>query len=220
MSESARQGPRHAVVIGRSAVAAAVAEALRGEGTEVVAVPETAALGAGDPGEAVDLVVFAPYTPGSVEARPVVDLSPAEWDRLAEEPVRDGLAAFQYAHPRLKAAGGRFVLAVPSVAIEGGSGLVPLATAAEALRALGKSAARRWARDGVSVHLLTPTVFALDPAAEALRGTDVDRSEAALGADSMSPEAVADVVLLLCSPRARHLTGSTFALDGGALMVP
>ncbi|NUP32055.1 MAG: hypothetical protein HOU01_10100, partial [Streptomycetaceae bacterium] len=94
MSESARQGPRHAVVIGRSAVAAAVAEALRGEGTEVVAVPDTAALGAGDPGDAVDLVVFAPFTPGSVEARPVVDLSPAEWDRLAEEPVRDGLAAF------------------------------------------------------------------------------------------------------------------------------
>ncbi|MGR7001211.1 SDR family oxidoreductase [Yinghuangia aomiensis] len=166
-------------------------------------------------------MVFAPCTPGSVEARPVVDLSPAEWDRPAEGPVRDGLAAFRHAHPRLKAAGGRFVL---DRAERGDRGRLRTGaaghTAAEALRALGKSAARRWARDGVSVHLLTPTVFALDPAAEALRGTDVDRSEAALGADSMSPEAVADVVLLLCSPRARHLTGSTFALDGGALMVP
>lgn len=226
VDDPGRRGPRSAVVVGESAVAGAVAAALRAAGTVV----GTAAAGDGvseavrgaglEPESGVELVVHAPYTSGSAVPRALVDLSPADWDRLAEAPVRDGLAALQGAHPLLAATRGRFVLVVPSVAIEGGAGVVPLATAAESLRALAKSAARRWARDGVTVHLLAPSVFALDPEAEALRGTDVDRSEAALDADAMSPEAVADVVLLLCEPGARHLTGSTFALDGGALMMP
>ncbi|MCF2533469.1 SDR family oxidoreductase [Yinghuangia soli] len=219
-----RSGPRGAVVVGPSDVAAAVVAALRAAGA-VVATAESGADLAGAAEQAglagqVDLVVHAPYTPGSTAPCAVADLAPEEWDRLAEEPVRHGLAALQGAYPLLRATGGSFVLVAPSVAIEGGAGLVPLATASESLRALAKSAARRWARDGIAVHLLAPTVFALDAEAEALRGTDVDRSEAALGADSMSAEAAADVVLLLCAPGARHLTGSTFALDGGALMLP
>lgn len=224
--EPGRHGPRTAVVVGPSDVAAAVADALRDAGARVATVQAGGDLAAAvrdaglDPEAGVDLVVHAPYTPGSAVPGALVDLSPQDWDRLAEEPVRHGLASLQGAYPLLAATRGRFVLVAPSVAIEGGAGVVALATASESLRALGKSAARRWARDGVSVHLLAPTVFALDAEAEALRGTDVDRSESALGEDAMSPQAVADVVLLLSGPGARHLTGSTFALDGGALMVP
>ncbi|MGW0657591.1 SDR family oxidoreductase [Streptodolium elevatio] len=224
--EPGRHGPRTAVVVGPSDVATAVVDTLRAAGAQVAVAEAGADLAAAvrdaglDVAAGVDLVVHAPYTPGSATPGAVVDLSPQDWDRLAEEPIRHGLTALQGAHPLLTPTGGRFVLVAPSVAIEGGAGLVPLATAAESLRALGKSAARRWARDGVTVHLLAPTVFALDAEAEGLRGTDVDRSESALGEDAMSPQAVADVVLLLCAPGARHLTGSTFALDGGALMVP
>ncbi|WP_436786697.1 SDR family oxidoreductase [Yinghuangia sp. YIM S10712] len=223
--------PPRAVVAGTSAVARAVASSLRAVGTTVVVAASGSGLGAAvrgtqapgrahSPDAGVDVVVYAPYTPGSARPRALVDLSPAEWDRLAEEPVRDGLAALQAAYPLLTASRGRFVLVAPSVAIEGGAGVVALATASEALRALAKSAARRWAADGVSVHLVAPSVFAMDPEAEALRGTDVDRCEAPLDAAAMTPEAVAEVVHLLCAPGARHLTGSTFALDGGALMMP
>ncbi|MDI2128116.1 SDR family oxidoreductase [Yinghuangia seranimata] len=225
-----RQGPGGALVVGGSDIARAVRDALRAAGTVVGEAASGGGLAAdaeaaGIAADGVELVVYAPYTPGSALPRAVVDMSAQEWDRLAEQPVRDGLAALQAAHPLLKAAAerrgeARFVLVAPSVAIEGGAGVVPLATAAESLRALAKSAARRWARDGVAVHLLAPTVFALDAEAEALRGSDVDRSEAALGAEAMSPEAVAEVVLLLCGPGARYLTGGTFPLDGGALMVP
>lgn len=218
-----RNGPRGAVVIGSSAVADAVTAALRAAGTTVATAEAGGDLAAAARAaglDTVDLVVHAPYTPGSTVPQAVVDLAPDEWDRMAEEPVRHGLAALQGAYPLLHPTGGRFVLVAPSVAIEGGAGVVPLATASESLRALAKSAARRWAREGVSVHLLAPSVFALDAEAEALRGTDVDRTEAALDASAMSPEAVADVVLLLCAPGARHLTGGTFALDGGALMMP
>lgn len=222
--------PRHAVVVGESEVARVLGASLRARGA-VVTAPASGAefaglagslreVGAEGPVPGVDLVVYAPYTPGSAVPRALVDLTPAAWDRLAEEPVRDGLAALRAAYPLLVAARGRFVLVVPSVAIEGGAGVVALATASEALRALAKSAARRWAAEGVSVHLVASSVFASSPEAAALRGTDVDRGESALGAGAMTPEAVAEVVLLLCGPGGRHLTGGTLVLDGGALMMP
>ncbi|UGQ14317.1 SDR family oxidoreductase [Yinghuangia sp. ASG 101] len=223
-------GLRRAVVVGTSAVARAVVAALRADGATVTTAASGAefaglavalrAGGADGPQPGADVVVHAPHTPGSAVPRALVDLTPDAWDRLAEEPVRDGLTALQAAYPLLAPARGRFVLVVPSVAIEGGAGVVASATASEALRALAKSAARRWAPDGVGVHLVAASVFASAPEAEALRGTDVDRSEAVLGADAMTPEAVAEVVLLVCGPGGRHLTGGTLVLDGGALMLP
>ncbi|MEU0938734.1 SDR family oxidoreductase [Embleya sp. NPDC059267] len=167
--------------------------------------------------DGVDVLV---YTLVSVEAfvpRPLAGLTGAEWQRLAEDPIRHGLTVLQVAHEVLAPRRGRFVLVVPAVALEGAAELVPLATAAETLRALAKSAARRWAADGITVNIVTPDVFAYG--AEHLRGTDVDRGEAVLPGAGTAAD-VADAMSLLVAPAAGRLTGTTLVVDGGALMAP
>jgi NAD(P)-dependent dehydrogenase (short-subunit alcohol dehydrogenase family) len=168
-------------------------------------------------GPAVDAVVYTLLADDAFTPRPVAGLSAADWDRLAEEPVRWGLTVLQVAHEYLLPRKGRFVFVLPSVALEGGAGLVPLATSAESLRALGKSAARRWAGVGITVNFVLPDVFAYG--AEQLRGTDVDRGEAVLPEPGTASD-VADTVALFLAPDAARLTGATLTVDGGALMTP
>jgi 3-oxoacyl-[acyl-carrier protein] reductase len=163
---------------------------------------------------ALDAIVHTTLPHDAFEPRALASLSAAEWLRLAEEPVEQGIATLQTAHPRLRR-GGRFIFVLPSIAVDGAAGLVPLATAAEALRALAKSAARRWAAGGITVNVVAADVFAYG--AEHLRGTDVDRGESAFG---VGPEDVADSVMLLLAPEAARLTGTTLIVDGGALMAP
>jgi 3-oxoacyl-[acyl-carrier protein] reductase len=166
---------------------------------------------------AVDAVVHTLLPDDAFNPRPLASLSPAQWHRLAEEPVRQGLTVLQVAHEFLLPRAGRFVFVLPSVALEGGADLVPLATAAESLRALGKSAARRWAAAGITVNFVLPDVFAYG--AEQLRGTDVDRGEAVRPVPT-TPDEVADTVALFLAPDAARLTGATLTVDGGALMTP
>nr|WP_237534388.1 SDR family oxidoreductase [Streptomyces sp. SID3343] len=168
-------------------------------------------------GPAVDAVVYTLLPDDAFTPRPLASLAAADWDRLAEEPVRWGLTVLQVAHEYLLPRRGRFVFVLPSIALEGGAGLVPLATCAESLRALGKSAARRWAAAGITVNFVVPDVFAYG--AEELRGTDVDRGESVLPGPSTAGD-VADTVALFLAPEAGRLTGATLTVDGGALMTP
>ncbi|MGC0420714.1 SDR family oxidoreductase [Embleya sp. AB8] len=176
-----------------------------------------AALSASAARDAVDVIVHTLLPGDAFVPRALAALGDDEWRRLAEDPVRHGLTVLQVAHGLLAPRRGRFVLVVPAVALEGAAELVPLATAAEALRALAKSAARRWAADGITVNIVTPDVFAYG--AEHLRGTDVDRNEAVLPGPRTTRD-VADAVALLLAPDAARLTGTTLIVDGGALMTP
>jgi len=167
--------------------------------------------------DAADAIVYTLLGDDALVPRALAGLSHDEWTRLAEDPVRDGLTMLQVARDLLVPRVGRYVLVVPTVAIEGGADLVPLATATESLRALAKSAARRWAPLGVTVNMVTPDVFAYG--AEHLRGTDVDRGEAVFP-EPTTPADVADTVALLLAPDAARVTGTTLIVDGGALMTP
>ncbi|MFI6581896.1 SDR family NAD(P)-dependent oxidoreductase [Embleya sp. NPDC050493] len=167
--------------------------------------------------DAVDVLVYTLVAAEAFTPRPLATLTGAEWQRLAEDPIRHGLTVLQAAHEVLAPRRGRFVLVVPAVALEGAAELVPLATAAETLRALAKSAARRWAADGITVNIVTPDVFAYG--AEHLRGTDVDRGEAVLPGAGTVPDVV-DAISLLLAPAAARMTGTTLIVDGGALMTP
>ncbi|WP_439676575.1 SDR family NAD(P)-dependent oxidoreductase [Embleya sp. MST-111070] len=167
--------------------------------------------------DAVDALVYTLLPDDAFTPRPLAALTDEQWRRLAEDPVRHGLTVLQAARELLAPRRGRLVLVVPAIALEGAADLVPLATAAETLRALAKSAARRWAADGITVNLVTPDVFAYG--AEHLRGTDVDRGEAVLPGPT-TPADVADAVALLLDPAAARLTGTTLIVDGGALMTP
>jgi 3-oxoacyl-[acyl-carrier protein] reductase len=167
--------------------------------------------------DAVDAIVYTLLPEDAFTPAPLAAMSARRWHELAERPVEQGLTVLQAARDLLRARTGRFVTVLPSVTLEGGADLVPLATAAEALRALAKSAARRWADAGLTVNFVVADVFAYG--AEHLRGTDVDRGEAVQDPPP-TPADVADAVALLLAPDAARLTGTTLIVDGGALMTP
>lgn len=160
-------------------------------------------------GSPVALVVHLADT--TVAAGPLLDTDEDAWERAAEAPARDLLATLQAAHPGLRAAGGRLVVVVPATALEGAAGLVAETTGWGAVRLLAKSAARRWAADGITVAVVAPRLD--EP-------PDAGRTAPVLGSEHHGHRALAETVLLLAADEAAHLTGATLQVDGGALMLP
>lgn len=183
------------------------------EGPARTAVEEALAAAGAQPGEldgsAVALVVHLTALGG--EARPLVEVDEAAWEEAAEAPARALLATLQAAHAGLRAGGGRLVVVVPATSLEGAAGLVAETTGWGAVRLLAKSAARRWAADGIAVTVVAPRLETPPDAA---------RSAPVLGPEHHGHRALAETVLLLAADEAAHLTGATLQVDGGALMLP
>lgn len=198
-------GRRAAVVGSPDPPADAIVAALRRAGASVVA----GSLDDGQIDEDLDLVVHVADCRGAERA--LVDLDEQAWDAVAEAPARALLATIQAAHPLLRRSGGRLVVVVPSAALEGAAGLVAETTGWETMRLLAKSAARRWAEHGITVHIVAVRIDG---------PPDAHRTEPVLGSAQAGADAVADVVLLLAAAEAVPLAGQTLVVDGGALMLP
>jgi 3-oxoacyl-[acyl-carrier protein] reductase len=158
-----------------------------------------------------DVVVFAHLEPSSLHARPLTQTSDDEWDRAAEAPVRLAIQVAQAAYRRRA----RLIYVCPTVAIEGAAGYSALAGASEAIRALAKSAARRWGAEGITVNVVAPSLADLVP--DAAR-TDAGRTAASLPLHDQDP--LGEAVVWLAGRYAAGITGATVAADRGAVMAP
>jgi len=162
----------------------------------------------------VDVVVHVPTS--GLERAPITATSPEEWARRCETVLRDALTCSRGTFALLRSSGGLLVFVTPTLGMTGAAELVPYASAVEGMRAMAKSAARQWGRDGIRVNCVAPSAEQLRSAAGAW---SPDVGEPALGAAPAGPEAVAAAIALLADERS-PITGATIVVDGGVVMVP
>jgi 3-oxoacyl-[acyl-carrier protein] reductase len=198
-----------------------LAAALADSGATVVAVQggydtREAAEAAFASHRAIDAVVHARFDRRALSAQSLADTAEDSWDERSESVLRDALFTLQAAHGAFAGRGGRIVVLAPTIAMTGSDALVPFATAVEGMRALAKSAARQWGRQGITVNCValpmelvapgtpTPNAFVTEPALGHLAG--VGDVAAAIG--------------LFVGTDALGITGATVVVDGGTVMVP
>ncbi|HMK99713.1 MAG TPA: SDR family NAD(P)-dependent oxidoreductase [Acidimicrobiales bacterium] len=147
----------------------------------------------------------------------IAEWDPAEWDRIVRINLGGVWATMRAAAPHLLAGGGGAIVSTASISgTRPSAGEAPYATAKAGVVALTASAALEYAPH-IRVNAVAPGMIRTGLTSVLLdlqgmtghyeRITPLDR----IG----TPEDVADVVVFLCSERARFVTGQTVVVDGG-----
>ena len=169
--------------------------------------------------EALDLVVWADYPAVACRPRPLVDLTPSQWEEACDRPLRAAIDLAREVHGPLAVSGGTFIVLVPLMASAGGAGYTALASLGEGIRLLAKSLAKTWGADGITAHSIT-----LDPhaflAAEDAAGIAADNAlhDPPLGRVPDDTDDIAPIIEWLASGTAAPLVGSSLVVDGGLWM--
>jgi NAD(P)-dependent dehydrogenase (short-subunit alcohol dehydrogenase family) len=135
--------------------------------------------------------------------------------------VRGTLWAMQAAYPHMKKQKwGRIVNVGSSNGLLGARETGAYNASKEAIRALTRTAAREWARDGITVNCFCPHSVAhrRPPTAaepERYRVWQAMLEQIPMGRDGDAENDIAPPVLFLLSDACRYLTGQTLLLDGG-----
>ena len=221
------------VFAGRAGIGRAVVDRLRDRGDDVVvldgdsldltdAVATRAALDAGLDGRNATRMVWAWLDARAHVAAPITSLDEAGWDAAAERSIRAAFVAWQQSFAVL-ADDARVVVLLPSVAAVGVVDLVPLCTAVESIRVMGKAIARRWGARSITVNTIEVELSAWllgddEPGAVPVPSVPV------LGQPALAPSsAVADVVGLidlLSGGGSGAITGTLLVADRGTVMQP
>jgi NAD(P)-dependent dehydrogenase (short-subunit alcohol dehydrogenase family) len=153
---------------------------------------------------------------------PLATVAEEDVDAFYESGVKGTLWAMQAVYPHMQRAGwGRIVNVASAAGITGMRGYGAYSASKEGIRALTRTAAREWGRDGIVVNCICP-------AAESKRGQEAAARDSEgyqeflrdhpIGRQGDPEDDIAPVVLFLCSDAARYLTGQTLMVDGGAFL--
>ncbi len=196
------------LVLGEGKAGAAVARGLAHLGAVIL---HDADLAAGR----VNLVIIPVTDPGGLVPAALADMDDAEWDRRCEAPLRAMRIALQTAYKALHGHGGRIILLVPTISMNGAEGFAPFSAVGEGARSLAKAAARGWGAEGITVNCLALTSEQLCPGEEGKPAeTKVPKALGRL--PELDTEIAGFIAALVAGPAI--LTGATLALDGGSLM--
>ncbi|HEY6532381.1 MAG TPA: SDR family oxidoreductase [Acidimicrobiales bacterium] len=136
------------------------------------------------------------------------------------------LASFRYmkaAYPYLKESHGAVVNFASQAGLLGNWGMLPYNAAKEAIRALTRTAAREWGKDGISVNTIIPGSLTegskefFDAHPEHYKNSIANIPMGRLG----DPEKdLGSLAVFLASEGSRYITGDTFNMDGGRVLRP
>ena len=153
---------------------------------------------------------------------PLATVGEEDVDVFYDSGVKGTLWAMQAVHPHMQQAGwGRIVNFASAAGITGMPGYGAYNASKEAIRALTRTAAREWGRDGIVVNCICPGAASKRGQEAAARDTDAHREfmkDHPIGRQGDPEDDIAPVALFLCSDAARYLTGQTLMVDGGAFL--
>ena len=161
-------------------------------------------------------------------AKPILETTPDEWDRVMASNLRSVFLGAKLAHPLLKAQGGGAIVNVSSVhAVATSANIAAYAASKGGLLALTRAMAIEWALDNIRVNAIlpgavdTPMLRAGLGRGHLLGGTVVDRLEN-LARKTVNgrvglPEEIAHAIYFLAdSTQSSFITGQAMIVDGGA----
>jgi len=150
--------------------------------------------------------------------KPVLELSPEEWDRVIDTNLRGYFLVARAVVPQMIARGRGKVINVSSIL--GAVGLpsqLAYASSKGGVVQMTKVMALEWARQGVNVNAIAPTYFET-PLTEPLR-QDPERNRFIVERTPMGrwgkPEELAGTVVFLASRASDFVTGQAIYVDGG-----
>ena len=153
---------------------------------------------------------------------PMATVTEEDVDVFYDSGVKGTLWGMQAVYPHMKAAGwGRIVNFVSAAGITGMRGYGAYNASKEAIRALTRTAAREWGREGIVVNAIAPGAASKRGQESAAQQTEAYRQFIAdhpIGRQGDPEDDIAPVVLFLCSDASRYLTGQTLMVDGGAFL--
>ena len=158
-----------------------------------------------------------------IPVKPLEDVSESDFDLVLDTGPRGTLWLMQAALPHMRAQGrGRMITFASAMGLTGPAGYGPYSAAKEAVRALTRTAANEWGRDGITVNCICPASAAHrmrpDGNAERARAFATMYENHPLGRDGDPESDIAPVVAFLLSDASQYMTGQTFMVDGGGIM--
>ncbi len=156
--------------------------------------------------------------------KPIAETPEDDIDLLIGSGVKGTLWAMQAVYPHMRSQGwGRIVNFGSAAGVTGGEGFAAYNASKEAIRALTRTAAREWGRDGICVNAICPASAGHrkppgddDPIRKAVWDRMYDNHP--MGRDGDPEHDIAPVVRFLCTDACRYLTGQTLMVDGGGIM--
>ena len=152
------------------------------------------------------------------ESVPLSELSSDRWRRTLSVNL-DGLFHTTRAAAAVLSEGGRVVLIGSTAGQRGEAGHADYAASKAALAGLVKSLAVELAPRGTTVNCVAPGWVDTDMCEEAFAAGGRARIEAGIPLGRIAdPDDIAGPTLFLCSALARHVTGTTLSVNGGAVL--
>ena len=150
---------------------------------------------------------------------PIAELTSEQVDTFWISGVKGTLWCMQAVYPIMKArAYGRIINFVSSSGFRGEPGLADYNATKEGIRALTKTAAREWGREGITINCIAPGALSkrgqefIERDPEEYERRNAQKAIPRLGDPE---EDIAPVALFLASDESRFVTGQTMFADGG-----